>query len=108
MDQIDIWEYQISTVLAYVQLSKSQLDNWEEIGRLWKVRNNTTGFALTFKNGSGVLTGWRNQQQDTPKLCAHHHLIRVWLSLGGSWPYQGRICMGLRRKKMRRSTELQG
>lgn len=30
---------------------------WEEIGRLLKVWNNTTGFALTFKNDSSVLTG---------------------------------------------------
>lgn len=55
MGQIDIWE-------------EVSIGHWKEIGRLLKVWKNTTGFALTFKNGSSVLTGWKNQQQGMYKL----------------------------------------
>lgn len=50
MIQIDIWE-------------EISIGHWEEIGRLLKVWNNTTGFALTFRNCFSMLTSWKNQQQ---------------------------------------------
>lgn len=35
-----------------------------------------------------------NQVQDIYKLCIHHDLIHVWLSIASSVVYQRLICMG--------------
>ena len=82
MRQIDTWE-------------EISFGHWEEIGRLLKVWNNTTGFALIFKNGSSVLTGWKSQQQGMYKLHAHNDLIYCGYLGPALWAYQRLIFMGV-------------